>query len=949
LENSIYQNNLDALKQKYPVYYDKILSYENNDVELELKENNNFYGLSANVKGRGIVNINNSYNPQKEAQDVADDLELSVGEVRFVVGMGLGYLLKEISKREIKFLKIVIIEPYISVFKKALEAVDLTEEIFSDSFYFLLGTDFNLSYVFPQNNFDTALWVKGIKISFYEPERKINPELFDNIAKNVREQVGQYKMSVNTVAGTGPVFFENSMKNLTTTINSANLYSIKDIFKDKPVLVVGAGPSLKDDIEIIKKYQDYMAIFAVDTALPVLLKNGIKPDLAGAVDYHQISYTKYKDYLDQTKDVPFLYHNECASMIIKPYKSQVKFFVTTKYGLFSMLENEWDGWVDPPKMDAVPHLMLFAALFAGGSTIIFSGLDLGYVGFKSYADGASMSATLDFKSIIWAKGYKGESVATASQMVSQRMIIEDYIKNSNAKFYNSSKGVKISGAEKVEMEPFLNSLNLNKIPKKDIIYNAYQESRKPDKNKLIDILEKEIEQLVKLRKKFRKGKELAEKTQKISPKKINNYPQKVGAVCDYFDNESHLPLSVASVSQLLAKDELDLRCLEYNMNLEIEELSDNEKVLKEMGFIKKWFESRQKSVKKLLDIYKNLKSRLENELDLQNKINNSNNEKEKSQLLTKLGDVFLEFMDFVNAENAYKEALKYDENNFLAYAGLGKVFSRLLQTKKSLEFFKKAEELAPENKLIKNLLNQEENIAEERLSEARLYLDQGFEVYGANNRTHWAIRICKELLELNPENEKAKILKESGEKWLEYLEERNKEYLPVITKELNDALLYIEEISQEDLDKAIDFLEVLLAQNPGNPSILELLGIYNFNKKEISKAKNYLIQASSISNSPSPYIHLALINKSEGNYEQALYQIIEADRLAGNVPELKKAVAEVYILNKMYSEALDFYTQALKINGSDIEALQGLYECNISLENFEAANRVKSLIEKFNV
>ncbi|MDY0362215.1 MAG: DUF115 domain-containing protein [Desulforegulaceae bacterium] len=947
MENSIYQKNLNALKQKYPVYYDKILSHEINDVELELKENNNFYGLNANVKGRGIVNINNSAVPKEEAKDIVDDLELSAGEVRFLVGMGLGYLLKEISKREIKLLKIVIIEPYLSVFKKAIEVLDFSEEIYSDNVYFLLGTEFNLAHVFSQNNFDTALWVKGVKISFYEPERKIDPDLFNNIASSVREQIGQYKMQVNTVAGTGPVFFENSMKNLTTTINSANLYSINEIFKDSPVLVVGAGPSLKDDIEIIKKYQDSIVIFTVDTALPVLLKNGIKPDLAGAVDYHKISYTKYKDYLEQTKDVPFLYHNECGSMIIKPYKCQAKFFVTTKYGLFSRLATNWDGWIDPPRMDAVPHLMLFAALLAGGSPIIFSGLDLGYVGFKSYADGSLMSATLDFKSIIWAKGYNDELIATASQMVSQRMIIEDYIKNSNVKFYNSSKGVKINGAEQIELEPLLNSLKLNKISKKDIINKAYQESRKPDKNQLVEVLGQEIEQLVKLRKKFRKGKELAEKTQKISPKKINNYPQKVGAVCDYFDNESKLPLSVASVSQLLAKDELDLRCLEYNMNLEMDEFSDNEKVLKEMGFIKKWFESRQNSVKKLLDIYKNLKSRLENEIDLQNKINISNNEKEKSRLLTNLGDEFFEFMDFVDAENAYKEAVKYDENNFLAYAGLGKVFSRLLQTKKSLEFFKKAEQLAPENKMIKNLLKQEENICEERLSEAKLYLDQGFNVYGANNRTHWAIKICKEVLELDPENEKAKKLKKAGEEWLEYLENRNKEYLPVITKELKDALSYIEEISQLDLDKAINFIEILLAQNPGNPNILELLGIYYFNKKEISKAKNYLIQASSISNSPSPYIHLALINKSEGNYEQALYQIIEADRLAGNVSELKKAVAEVYILNKMYLEALNFYTQALKINGNDVEALQGLYECNIQLSNFEAASRIKSLIDKF--
>jgi Flp pilus assembly protein TadD len=946
LENSIYQDNLEALKQKYPVYYEKLATLEGDDVELELKENNNFYGLDANIKGRGIVNINNSFDPEKEAKDIVDELELSAGELRFIVGMGLGYLLKEISKREIKSLKIVIIEPYISIFKKALEIIDLAQEILSDDIYFLLGTEFNLNPVFFQNNFDIALWVKGLKISFYEPERKINTELFNKVANNVKEQVSQYKMGVNTTVGVGPILFENSMKNITTTINSANLYSLKGVFKNKPILVVGAGPSLKDDIEIIKKYQDYVAIFTVDTALPVLLKNGIKPDLAGAVDYHSISYTKYKDYLEQTEDVPFLYHNECASMIIKPYKSPVKFFVTHKYGLFSELEDKWDGWVDPPKMDAVPHLMLFAALFSGGNPIIFSGLDLGYVGFKSYADGASMSTTLDFKSMVWAKGYDNESVATVGQMVSQRMIIEDYIKNSNAHFYNSSKGVKIAGAKKIELGSFFDNLDLNKINKKDIILNAHFESSKPGKKELVSLLNKEMEMLAKIRKKFRKGKELAQKTEKISSKKINNYSQKVEAVCDYFDKESSIPLSVASVSQLLAKDELDLRCLEYKMNLEMDDLSQNEKVLKEMGFIRKWFESRQKSVKKLLDIYSNLKSRLANEIDLKNKIDLSSSEKEKSKLLTTLGEEYLSFMDFVDAEEVYKKAVEYDESNCHAYAGLGKVFSRLLQSGEALGYFKKAKELSPENKIIKNFLKQEENMSEERLSEARLYLDQGFKV--SNNRTHWAIKICKEILELEPENEKAKKLKEAGEEWLDYLEKRNKDYLPIITKEIDEALSYIEDVSRKDLDKAIEFLDVLAGQNPGNPSILELLGLYYFEKREVTKAKNYLIQASSISNSPSPYIHLAFINKSEGNYEQALYQIIEADKLAGNVPELKKAVAEVYMLRKFYSDALKFYMEALRIDGGDIEAIEGACNCNLKLGNYEIANKFRSLMGKYN-
>ncbi|MGM0609151.1 MAG: motility associated factor glycosyltransferase family protein, partial [Candidatus Muiribacteriota bacterium] len=521
MDNFIYQKNIDALKEKYPFYYEKISGEEFPDaIDLTINKNNNNYGLDASVQGRGIISINNSFAPEEEAKDIVDALELSKGEIRFLLGMGLGYILKEISKRDIKFLKLVVLEPYFSVFKKAIECIDLSEEIRSENIYFLLGDEFNLAPVFEQNNFDTALWVKGLKISYYEPERIINSELFNNFSINIKEQVNQYKMHVNTAAGTGPVFFENAMNNITTTINSANLYSLKDVFENKPVMVVGAGPSLKDDIDTIKKYQDHMAIFAVDTALPILLKNGIKPDLAGAVDFHSISYTKYKDYIDETENVPFLYHSDCASMIIKPYKSPVKFFVSHKVGLFSILNDKWDGWVDPPKMDSVPHLMIFAALFSGANPVIFSGFDLGYVGFKSYADGASMSATLDFKSIVWARDYNNEPVATMSQMVSQRIIIEDYIQKSDSVFYNSSKGVKIEGAEKIDLETFIENSKFSKIPKKDILQKACFQSSKPDKNEIISVLDNEIKTLAKTRKKFQKGSQLAGKTEKISPAKI---------------------------------------------------------------------------------------------------------------------------------------------------------------------------------------------------------------------------------------------------------------------------------------------------------------------------------------------------------------------------------------------------------------------------------------------
>lgn len=53
---------------------------------------------------------------------------------------------------------------------------------------------------------------------------------------------------------------------------------LKKMLYQKPVFVIGAGPSLKQSIPILKKYTNIIKICA-DTALGPLVKNGIRPEI----------------------------------------------------------------------------------------------------------------------------------------------------------------------------------------------------------------------------------------------------------------------------------------------------------------------------------------------------------------------------------------------------------------------------------------------------------------------------------------------------------------------------------------------------------------------------------------------------------------------------------------------------------------------------------------------
>lgn len=80
--------------------------------------------------------------------------------------------------------------------------------------------------------------------------------------------------------------------------------ALKHITKDRGAVIVGAGPSLDNDIEILKQHNNDVFIITCDAALPVLKKHNIEPNIIAVIDH---SDRQVKNFANQDVNKSFTY------------------------------------------------------------------------------------------------------------------------------------------------------------------------------------------------------------------------------------------------------------------------------------------------------------------------------------------------------------------------------------------------------------------------------------------------------------------------------------------------------------------------------------------------------------------------------------------------------------------------------------------------------------------
>ncbi|NGX28803.1 MAG: hypothetical protein K940chlam1_00990 [Candidatus Anoxychlamydiales bacterium] len=184
--------------------------------------------------------------------------------------------------------------------------------------------------------------------------------------------------------------FKNFYSNLDKLKGSFLVNKFKNKFRNKPAIIVGAGPSLNYSFDKLKKLQNQALIIAGGSAITCLSQQNILPHLGVIIDPNEEEYQRMKDSL--AFEVPIVYSTRVNFGVFNTFNSPLGYIKAGIGGFFELfLENELKisgkhlvSERDEKALSVTTVSLMMAKLF-GCNPIILDGVDLAYSENKQYA------------------------------------------------------------------------------------------------------------------------------------------------------------------------------------------------------------------------------------------------------------------------------------------------------------------------------------------------------------------------------------------------------------------------------------------------------------------------------------------------------------------------------------------------------------------------------------
>ncbi|NKD77635.1 motility associated factor glycosyltransferase family protein [Haematospirillum sp. H1815] len=231
-----------------------------------------------NISGIGLPLTKDCARFLSENSIECDGCPLDEIEYSFVFGLGLGYHLNDLLSSE-DVNTFIIIEPVAEFIIHSMSVIDwvpVIEKIYERgaSLYFITA-DMPERAVrsiedVVTNRGNAFLDGSYIYVHYYSWALKESYNIFSDMIKYHYITSG---------------FYEDEVKMVYNTVSNFNMYTFRllraqEMLEQRmPVFIVGSGPSLDKDMAYIRKWSDRSIVVSCGTALGILLKSGIKPDI----------------------------------------------------------------------------------------------------------------------------------------------------------------------------------------------------------------------------------------------------------------------------------------------------------------------------------------------------------------------------------------------------------------------------------------------------------------------------------------------------------------------------------------------------------------------------------------------------------------------------------------------------------------------------------------------
>lgn len=464
-------DNINVLKELYPYTWDRVK-------DLEGQINTNLIGFEDTRQGDKTLYIDkdgkkiylhSKYNPIREAEAIIEEYK-DVDENTTVIfyGTGLGYHIDLFLKKHPN-VNYYIYEPipeilysYLS-FKsmKKLPSLKLKNIILGDNEADI--KNFLNQYIDKSN--------RNILQVCLNSHINVFPDKYKQFIELFRETMTDKKSSIGVDLKFQKRWITNSMKNFGEVLSTPNiLLEKKGEFKNKPAILVAAGPSLNEEIENIRYIKEHglAYIFSVGSAVNSLIHHNIYPDAACTYDPGTYNHNVFKKIKETgIKEISMVFGSSVGYETLLNYPGKRYHMITSQDTISSYyLKDKYNNInivFDAPTIAVVTMQLLYEL---GFSLIILVGQNLGYRGREKHSEGIPYSRLATDKEIensIKVKDVYGNDIFTNESFNSMRLQMEHYIKIfPGIEVINTTKGgANIEGTKFMELKEVMDKV-LNK-------------------------------------------------------------------------------------------------------------------------------------------------------------------------------------------------------------------------------------------------------------------------------------------------------------------------------------------------------------------------------------------------------------------------------------------------------------------------------------------------------
>ena len=296
-----------------------------------------------------------------------------------------------------------------------------------------------------------------------------NAAYVQSLYRQLATQINIKTLMKSTSLQKGVSFLRNALINAPLVSGRQSVRSFKGQLKNRPAIVVSAGPSLNKQMETLAANKHLFTIFAVDRVWPILKKHGITPDFVVSLDpnskpsWPENGLDPETTLMVDLGSSPELVWSHNANHVFTSCNAEV-----------NALMSDMDTGAEPMSTGgSVATTAMSLALYMEANPIVLIGQDLALTGGKAYADGymykpADAFLKQQYDSGFDIVGYNGETVRTDRQLLFYKTWFENRIKSlpPEQMVINSTEGgASIAGSLQIPFVAVCAELSVSQLSK----------------------------------------------------------------------------------------------------------------------------------------------------------------------------------------------------------------------------------------------------------------------------------------------------------------------------------------------------------------------------------------------------------------------------------------------------------------------------------------------------